>query len=591
MLRTGRQTQANYNNKMPWFSWPGKKKKSVDFNAFLISKAKQQKEEADLEQQRRFYADQQGQKNDDSSGNNSRPSPRDQLVRQRQVSSFFASARPRALQPTSFSLVLTDEDLKGLELQRKLEKLRQQGKEARESRRQELEGINQVLGQCKETLNEQWDRGIEWSDYLEVAIRSMAERAETTDRESTDDGPGSAAEDAGNVAHEKAPEDTAVRGSREADLMKVWHKVDMQDRLRKLLQEQTGDEIMRIYTMESTLKEKFGETEAKVVSQMVRMGVELGEQREYNEERVAIHEKMKARYEKASKDHLDRVYQALREPTGDTEEKLESAADMGYGRGNGEPKKRPSMMAKSYSSRVLAADAEEKRLQRIRKESSAQAAASRVAEEDGGDEETTATSGKAGDGQNLELDINISIKESDAAKNEDLGLSGHDTDSSEKENGLEVRTGNASPRSAAKAASSAARYGTSAPHIGTGSTRNGTRGPPGSAATSRYPSSRSRLTNRTDGRSGGPTNTMQSTADSDVSRSAAGASLRPGVPGGVLPSSDSKRPAVASTPARIVGSTGRPTAATTSRLTRNGAQVTAASNMASRRAVSTASIK
>lgn len=575
---------------MPWFSWPGRKKKSVDFNAFLISKAKQLKEEADLlEVQRQNGIGQQTLTRHD-------PQDQQQLQQQQQplqqATSFFASAlsRPR---PTSFSLVLTDEDLKGLEVQRKLEKLRRRGKEVQIERQEELTRLRTVLNEQRGTVREQWDEGIEWSEYLEVAIRSMEEmETDHKTKESAssggDDDPSSSDtnngnDDDDNVQGDAAGRantsvvvtDTAMRGSREADLMKACHRADMQDRLRKLLQEQTGDEIMRVYQMGSTLKEEFGETEAKIVSQMVRRAVVLEEQKSYNEKRVDLYQQIKARYEQAAKDHMNRVYRALREKGDEGEEMEDYKANGGI---DGAPKKRHSMMAKSYSSRVLAVGAEEREEQRIRRESSIRLNAAALSEVDGA-------------GRHLKGGTNISnngvadstTENQDMESNNDYGM---ETD--------KVHPSNTTKSLARHAVENETMEAQTSPEIGT-KARSGAEHSSRASAASR-PSATHTLrgaasSDRMSARLSGSSNVRKTLMTPHVTQGDIGVTAVRSTSRVAAIASLNERRLTGETQARPVGSAGRPTMTTASRLTRPGAPTTsprlAASSIAARRAVST----
>jgi hypothetical protein len=616
---TEKNSGHNYNNepivviKMPWFiNWPGRKKKSVDFNAFLISKAKQQKEESNLLEVQR--------QNGVGQGAMILSNPQDNHHKQQQqpqlqpVASFFASALSARSRATSFSLVLTDEDLKGLEVQRKLEELRRQGKEVQIARQQELLGLRTVLNEQKGTIREQWDQGIEWSEYLEIAIRSMDKRETEGNNKkrgstsSDDKDPSSSTPSNANSGDDNEDEgddddvqgvaagranatavvtDTAVRGSREADLMKACHRADIQDRLRKLLQEQTGDEIMRVYQMGPTMKEEFSEKEAKIVSEMVQMAVVLEEQKAYNEKRVDLYQQIKARYEQAAKDHVNRVYKALREKSDEGEEVGQSMTKGGV---DGTSKKRPSMMAKSYSARVLAVNAEEKEEQRIRRESirkesvdclSIAAALLDEDEEDEDNEGTTLTAPNdsqevQGEAGGTSKHLRKSIAES-ATETKDMGSIDHDHDSSEKENGDMVESITMEARNSHEIH---ARNGIKAGAGVEDSSRT-------SAAVSHprvTPTPRTVSSDRIAARSSGPSNvrrtmtTTPHTAVRPTSRVVSSVLLN-------------ERRLSGESQARPVGSVGRPTTTTASRLTRPGAHTTstrmAASSIGARRAVST----
>ncbi|KAL3913323.1 MAG: hypothetical protein SGILL_006539 [Bacillariaceae sp.] len=343
---------------MNWLPW-GRKKK-FDFNAFLVSKAKQQKHEQDykLQQKELHKLETTDTENDDHKNNdNGGLSSSIGLIRKR------ASVRAQSLstslpfsmnQPKSFSLVLTDEDLKGLELQRKLETLRRQGEDAKKMHREEKEVMTQILGESKKTLAHKLRDGIDWSEYLEIAQQEIAameaEQRHKENGELHDDDD----EDAGSAAGSMS----SVQGRQEADLMKAMHKVELQERTRKRLQEFTNDEILLMYKMESTIKEDFAEREAKILSQIAKVDANLGEYRQCHEACEKVYGRMIERLETAAEQHVERVYKALRENPNapNDEDKKNDDGELKERR----PRSRMSAGSGSYSSRILAVNAQEK---------------------------------------------------------------------------------------------------------------------------------------------------------------------------------------------------------------------------------------
>ncbi|KAG7356401.1 hypothetical protein IV203_001087 [Nitzschia inconspicua] len=352
---------------MTWFPW-GRKKKKFDFNAFLVSQAKQKKHE----EESRKYQQELGLSNKLSlSQSTNKVDPSNNIGSSSLGESLRrASARAQSIaktnfsaQPKSFSLVLTDDDLKGLELQQKLETLKRDGKQTNESQKKELSQLNAELGQSKKTLLQRLREGVDWSEYLEIAQHEIAaieeeqKRVERGGDQGGDEDEGDAGSTSGSMA--------SVQGRQEADLMKALHKVELHDRTRKRLQEFTSDEIMRLYKLESTIKEDFAEREAKILSEISKLDAHLKTVRAFHEQRLDISVRMIQRYEEAAQLHLERVYRALRQPEEvdhsnhncDTSENSEDSDDDTDLR---KRQPRPMPMKQSYSSRVLAVNAREK---------------------------------------------------------------------------------------------------------------------------------------------------------------------------------------------------------------------------------------
>ncbi|KAG7356759.1 hypothetical protein IV203_001445 [Nitzschia inconspicua] len=356
---------------MTWLPW-GRKKKKFDFNAFLVSQAKQKKHE----EESRKYQLELGLSNKLSlSQTTNKADPTNNIGLSSLGESLRrASARAQSIaktnfsaQPKSFSLVLTDDDLKGLELQQKLETLKRDGKQTNESQKKELSQLNAELGQSKKTLLQRLREGVDWSEYLEIAqdeIAAIQEEQKRVERGGDQGGDGDEDEgDAGSTSGSMA----SVQGRQEADLMKALHKVELHDRTRKRLQEFTSDEIMRLYKLESTIKEDFAEREAKILCEISKLDAHLKTVRAFHEQRLDISVRMIQRYEEAAQLHLERVYRALRQPeevdqsnhNRDTSENSGSE-DSDDDRELQERQPRPMLMKQSYSSRVLAVNAQEK---------------------------------------------------------------------------------------------------------------------------------------------------------------------------------------------------------------------------------------
>jgi hypothetical protein len=376
---------------MSWFSSWRQKKKKFDFNSFLVSQAKQQRQHEDAEEfQRQVEQAQKEQQQGQSTGG---------TTAKASASGYASSVRSRVsslssslFQPKSFSLVLTDEDLKGLELQRKLDALKKQGKEMKESQKQEIDILNQVSKQWKMKLKDRLKEGIDWSEYLEVAQQVIEEIEKEWERErnggveKNEDN-----EDAGSTAGSTS----SVEGRREADLLKAMHNVDLQERVRMMLQEQTNDEILRLYKMESTIKEDFAEREAKLLSEMAAMNANVQKHRECHERRLEISKQMLERAEQAVQKHVDRIYGALNNRdkeagADDDQEEEEESSDSDSWEEEPKPKpipRRPVLAAKSYSERVLGVNEEEKKERESMKAKSAAASPAVIAEDDENDDE------------------------------------------------------------------------------------------------------------------------------------------------------------------------------------------------------------
>lgn len=346
---------------MTWFPWRRRKKK-FDFNAYLVSQAKQQKQHDE-------YKKQQERLQNDISDNNEMTETRSSsfsvsLRRASVRAQSFSTSLPAFSRAKSFSLVLTDEDLKGLELQRKLETLRRQGEVANESYKQEIDILKSVLGQCKTDMDSTLKEGIDWSECFEIEQHEMS--VEHKWREAVNRGE----DDEGDTGRAVGSTST-VQGKQEADLMKAILKVELQDRTRRRLQEFTNEEVMRLYKMESTIKEEFAEREAMILSEISRMDARLGKIRECHQRRLEISEQMKARYEKANELHVERVYNALREQSEGKRESDEEGTVFRSGSGGDmkDIRRRRSSLKQSYSSRILAVDAQEREENRRMRES------------------------------------------------------------------------------------------------------------------------------------------------------------------------------------------------------------------------------
>jgi hypothetical protein len=390
---------------MTWFPW-GRKKKKLDFNAFLVSQAKQKKHQEESQQ---FQKELGLQTSCRGSSSNANKGPAENSTATTGPSSFAASIRRASARaqsiaktnfsqyPKSFSLVLTNEDMKGLELQQKLETLRREGQKLEESYREEMGQLKQELGRCKRDLADRWREGIEWSEYLEIAQQEIAaveaEQKWAGYREEEDDeGNEDARGTTGSIAQ--------VYGQLEVDLMKAMHKAELQDRTRKRLQKFTNDEILRLYKLESTIKEDFAEREAKILSKIAKLDAHLKIIRDCHERRLDISERMNKRHEEAAQLHFDRIYKALKEESSDDESDTIGEITMSSSnqdcvdsenKGELEVQRRPSMK-QSYSSRILAVNAKEKEVvQRMKEEVSKRMSRTVVVEENdetmGADEE------------------------------------------------------------------------------------------------------------------------------------------------------------------------------------------------------------
>jgi hypothetical protein len=382
---------------MNWLPW-GKKKK-FDFNAFLVSKAKQQRQEEDFQLQQKKLQTLETNNGVDADNKNGHAGTSSSMASMRKRASVRAhslsSSLPFSLnQPKSFSLVLTDEDLKGLELQRKLEDLRRRGEDDKKIHHEEKEAMSKILKESKKTLTHKLRDGIDWSDYLEIAQQEIAAlEADQRHKEHNED---EDEEDTGSAAGSMS----SVQGRQEADLMKAMHKVELQERTRKRLQEFTNDEILRMYKMESTIKEDFAEREANILSQIAKVDANLGEQRQCHEARAEIYERMIARFEEAAELHVERVYKALREQYSTEEGGLSSDSEEKSNDGELKVRARPKLSAssRSYSSRILAVNALEKEESKKARESLLQSTGALegmadVVEEDNDEEDNENTTG------------------------------------------------------------------------------------------------------------------------------------------------------------------------------------------------------
>lgn len=296
----------------------------------------------------------------------------------------------------SFSVVLSEVDLKGMELQRQLEALKRRRNDAEKARKEELRTLRGALKERKAALQDRLRRGIDRSDYdleVEVALKRPSQDGKTQEVGKDE------------TANDNNDDETAVSRTFEIDFMKAVHTADLQDRVKKLLQEQTNDEIMRLYNMEGALKENFGEREAKMLSHVVQMDARVGNMRKCQEERIHVYDEMKERYEKAAHDHVVRVYQALREsPTASPAMK--------------ERKGRP-MPVKSYSARVLEVNAieqEERRKKRDSILSTSLGCTATIGEEDK-EENTIPRIIRGGHGRTHSSEIESSEKENDDQDN------------------------------------------------------------------------------------------------------------------------------------------------------------------------------
>ncbi|KAL3917758.1 MAG: hypothetical protein SGILL_004560 [Bacillariaceae sp.] len=353
---------------MNWLPW-GRKKNRFDFNAFLVSKAKQQKQEEAYQKQQKELQELELEAANDAANNidksNSQGGSQSSIALIRKRASARAHSLSTALpfslnQPKSFSLVLTDDDLKGLELQRKLDTLRRQGEDAKRMQNEERDILKQVLGESKKSLTRKLRDGNDWSDYLEIAQQEIAAmEAEQRHQENKNGVDNEDEEDEGSASGSMS----SIQGRQEADLMKALHKVELQERTRKRLQEFTNEEILKMYAMESTIKEDFTEQEVKILSQLAKIDAIVGEHRHYHEARVEIYGRMIERYEKAAEMHVERIYKALREQSEDEDDHIVSASKGNDDDGNLKVRfslpKTPSA-PQSYSTRILAVQEQEK---------------------------------------------------------------------------------------------------------------------------------------------------------------------------------------------------------------------------------------
>jgi hypothetical protein len=305
------------------------------------------------------------------------------------LSTLFEGVRRKAA--SSFSVVLSPEDLKALEIQNKIQDIRRKRHQAQRAQRNELNELRNGLRERKTALQKKLRDGLDRAEYEDIAEQCLKELSELKaegvpkgcdgrsrkegDRgdEIKDDNENfrDEEEESEPVDHEKALTET-IR------LLKIQHSSDLQDRVNKMLQEQTNDEIMRMYNMEGTIKEDFGEREAKLLSHVVQMDTRLGEIRAGHEETMKVYETMKRRYEKTAQEHVSRVYQALqaKPDTGQDGTGTKNTGSMDVSAAQ-TPARR-----QSYSDRLLQVNAEEQE-ERRKKRASVLEAQGAILEDDG----------------------------------------------------------------------------------------------------------------------------------------------------------------------------------------------------------------
>ena len=306
------------------------------------------------------------------------------------ISTLFEGVRQKARQ--SFSVVLTPEDLKVLEVQNEILAVRKKRYEAQRAQRTELNNLRRGLRDQKATIQQKLRDGLDAQEYEAIAqecLKELADMKTDEGKSGNDDdleehgnvGGGFGEDDEEEVDFDKALTET-IR------LVKTQHSSDMQDRVNKMVQEQTNDEIMRMYNMEGTIKEDFGEREAKMLSHVVQMDGRLGEIRAGQEEVMEVYETMKARYEKTAQEHVSRLYKALRDAKPGEQDGSRVTTSTGAGGPvASKPKGVTGTSGLSYSDRLLQANAEEQEERRKQRESIKKVSGAALIEGDGDEED------------------------------------------------------------------------------------------------------------------------------------------------------------------------------------------------------------
>jgi hypothetical protein len=212
------------------------------------------------------------------------------------------------------SLVLSEDDLKVLQIQGKIDRARRKLEHQRNDQTEEL----QILRNVKETLLHQLDKKLpedlgDLSVYKETIQEAFLQEtlllAEPGD------------------------------GMKEAELFQALHKSGLKDKVRVLFQQQASDELMEIYKTGPKFRERMGEREAKMLSEVFQRDALLAQRKDLNERILRIQTEMMARLEKASQEEFQKRYEAIRDGNDAEDGDLVTRSQQAEG--------------KSYSDRVL----------------------------------------------------------------------------------------------------------------------------------------------------------------------------------------------------------------------------------------------